>query len=1080
LTPGAPVERELKGGEAHSYRITLAAGQYLRAVVDQRGIEVALTLHGSENQPVRPFYGPSSSQGPKELSLVAEVSGDYRLDIRAVENEAEPGRYEVRIHERREATAAEKLFAEGQLLVRQGTADSLRQAIPKFQAARAWWRQEGDRRGEAEALSGMGMPYTHVGQMGKAMEVFSEARALWHEVGEQRREAYTLNSIARLYQFLDERQKALDSFNQALALWQAVGDREEEADVLSQIGLEYYRLGELSRALDYQTQALPLQRIVRNRRGEATTLNNIGLVYLSSGELQKALESFNQALAIQRKLGKVQRGATIEEVPILNNIGLTYHRLGEPQAALSYFEQALQIARAAGFRRGEANSLEDIGITYATLGDRQKALDSLTQALQLQQTLKNRRGEGYALSGLGHVYTVLGQKSKALDSFNQALALFQTTGDQSGQAAAFNELGAVYDGLGETSKALDAYRQALTLRRAIGDRDGEASTLAGLARLERNRGNLSEARRQIETALTTVESQRRQLASQDLRASFLASKGNEYEFYVDLLMRLHQHQPSAGHEAEAVQASERARARSLLEILSEARADIRQGVEPALLQRERALQQQLNARSERLTQLLSGKYTEEQKVAAEKEVRELVRQYQDVQAHIRTRSPRYAALTQPQPLDLKEIQAQVLDDDTLLLEYALGEERSFLWAVTPRSITSFELPPRAEIETAARRVYDLLVAKAELLSPEALTTLSQMLLGPVAEQLGTKRLLIVSNGALQYVPFAALPAPGNFGFRNADFGLKKPASAIRNPQSAIDQRPLIVDHEIVTLPSASVLAVLRRELAERTPAAKTVAVLADPVFQGDDPRVKNQEKKIRNPKSEIRNKPEAQNPNSETNPQSAIRNPQLLVERSAREAGLSRFERLPLSRQEAEQITALAVAGKKMTAVDFAANRATATSAELSQYRIVHFATHSLLNSQHPELSGIVLSLVDEHGQPQDGFLRLHEIYNLKLDADLVVLSACQTALGKEIKGEGLVGLTRGFMYAGAPRVVASVWKVSDQATAELMKRFYRKMLGEGMRPAAALRAAQASMWKEKRWEAPYYWAGFVLQGEWR
>ena len=157
------------------------------------------------------------------------------------------------------------------------------------------------------------------------------------------------------------------------------------------------------------------------------------------------------------------------------------------------------------------------------------------------------------------------------------------------------------------------------------------------------------------------------------------------------------------------------------------------------------------------------------------------------------------------------------------------------------------------------------------------------------------------------------------------------------------------------------------------------------------------------------------------------------------------------------------------------------TSAEFGQYRIIHLATHGLLNSTHPELSGIVLSLVDQHGQPQDGFLRLHEIYNLKLPAELVVLSACQTALGKEVRGEGLVGLTRGFMYAGAPRVVASLWKVDDKATAELMKRFYQAMLGEQrMRPAAALRAAQVEMLKQKEWEDPYYWAAFVLQGEWK
>jgi CHAT domain-containing protein len=158
----------------------------------------------------------------------------------------------------------------------------------------------------------------------------------------------------------------------------------------------------------------------------------------------------------------------------------------------------------------------------------------------------------------------------------------------------------------------------------------------------------------------------------------------------------------------------------------------------------------------------------------------------------------------------------------------------------------------------------------------------------------------------------------------------------------------------------------------------------------------------------------------------------------------------------------------------------TRSASKSGQYRIVHFATHGLINSQHPELSGVVLSLVDEQGRPQDGFLRLHDVYNLKLGADMVVLSACRTALGKEMKGEGLMGLTRGFMYAGAARVVASLWDVKDEATAELMKRFYQRMFRDGLRPSAALRAAQVSMWKEKRWEAPYYWAAFTLQGEWR
>ncbi len=329
----------------------------------------------------------------------------------------------------------------------------------------------------------------------------------------------------------------------------------------------------------------------------------------------------------------------------------------------------------------------------------------------------------------------------------------------------------------------------------------------------------------------------------------------------------------------------------------------------------------------------------------------------------------------------------------------------------------------------------------------------------MAAQLGGKRLLVVADGTLQYVPFGALSVPAVSGQRSGGSG------------PATDGRPLIVEHEIVNLPSASVLAVLRKELTGRQPASKAVAVLADPVLQNDDLRVKQAvaraEKKTNNAAPATPTTNDALSPAED-------------LVRSAREAGVGGLERLRFTRQEAEAIAALASKEQRLAALDFEASRIMATSAELSQYRIVHFATHGLLNSEHPELSGIVLSLVDERGQPQDGFLRLHDIYNLKLGADLVVLSACQTALGKNVRGEGLVGLTRGFMYAGAPRVVASLWNVKDEATAELMKRFYQGVLKDKLRPAAALRAAQISMWQEKRWEVPYYWAGFVLQGEWQ
>jgi CHAT domain-containing protein len=279
-----------------------------------------------------------------------------------------------------------------------------------------------------------------------------------------------------------------------------------------------------------------------------------------------------------------------------------------------------------------------------------------------------------------------------------------------------------------------------------------------------------------------------------------------------------------------------------------------------------------------------------------------------------------------------------------------------------------------------------------------------------------------------------------------------------------------VNHEIISLPSASTLAVLRRELAGRKPAPKLLAVIADPVFTRNDERFKSKTIKIE----------DMATPETETSANTRIIEHLSESEAAAVSPGGLTIPRLPFTRQEAERILAAAPSGANLKALDFRANRGTATKAELGQYRYLHFATHGLLDSERSTLSALVLSLVDERGDPQDGFLRAHEIYNLNLPAELVVLSACRTGLGKEIKGEGLVGLTRGFMYAGAARVVVSLWNVNDKATSELMAKFYQKMLRNGQRPAAALRSAQVEMWRQRQWQSPYYWAAFVLQGEWR
>ena len=636
-------------------------------------------------------------------------------------------------------------------------------------------------------------------------------------------------------------------------------------------------------------------------------------------------------------------------------------------------------------------------------------------------------------------------------------------------------------------KAIEYYQQALAIARETKYRVGEAGSLYDLARADRALGNLPAARTHIEESLKIAESMRSDILSPESRASFLANVQSSYQLYTDVLMRQHRAEPTKGFDALAVETSERQRARSLLDLLAEAHTDVRQGMDATLIERERTLAKQLNDKAQQLAQATKP----EQAATLKQEVSQLETDLERAQVAIRNANPRYAALTQPQPLKLREIQAQ-LGGDTLLLEYSLGEDRSYLWAISKDSLTSYELPKGELIEKSARQVYELLtarsinkrgesapqrqerIAQAEAALPTAARELSQTILAPVAAQLSNKRLVIVADGALQYIPFAMLPEPEKeFRVSGSEFRVQNPKPL--NPNSKLETRnskPLIVNHEIVSLPSASALAIQRSELAGRQPAPKMLAVIADPVFDRSDAR-------FTTPATETGDKTLTQ-----TIPSDDARSIEHLAENSGDKSGVTTLRllvpRLPFTRQEATRLLALTPKNSSFGAIDFQANRATALDPALGQYRYVHFATHGLLDSERPGLSALVLSMVDAQGKPQDGFLRANDIYNLKLPAELVVLSACQTGLGKEIKGEGLVGLTRGFMYAGAARVVVSLWNVNDKATAELMTKFYEKMLKQGERPAAALRAAQVEMWKQKQWQSPYYWAAFTMQGEWR
>jgi CHAT domain-containing protein/Leucine-rich repeat (LRR) protein len=819
--------------------------------------------------------------------------------------------------------------------------------------------------------------------------------------------ADTLKQEAR--QLLDKEtatayRQALQKFDAARSFYQY--DRWQTAYILNQMGFIARRLGDWQQALNYYNQALVQIRYLPDRPQKATILNNIGALYYALGEKQQAINYYNQVLSLVREIdGSPEEGLhqRIVEATALSNIGLAYNDLGERQQAIEYFNRALPLLQAAGDRTKEATILNNIGIVYYDLGEKQTALDYYKQALDLRQKAGDRRGEANSLNNVGNTYSELGKLEKAEEYFNQALPLFRT----------------------------------------VGDRPGEALTLYNRAILKGDRGNLIAALTDIETSIKIIENLRTKITNHELRISYFATVQHYYRLYIDLLMELHKTNPNSGYDRKALEASESSRARSLLELLQEANADIRQGVAPELLQQERDLQQQIDALETRRIEIISGQNSPTQPTAElEKQHQNLLSQYQEIQAKIRTTSPRYAALTQPQPLTLSQIQQQILDDKTILLQYSLGEKHSYLWAVSKSSITSYELPPRTQIETAARNFRNAVTNPLHRNIPkrvtEASNALSKIILQPVAAQLAQKRLLIVGDGILNYLPFAALSLPETSGENS--------------------QKPLIVDREIVLLPSASTLGILRQNYRDRPSPTRTLAMFADPVFSAQDERFKAP---------------------ATTTDREAIESVNLGLSRSSRDNN-RQWSRLEFTRKEAQIIQSLVSENSSTQSLDFAANRSTATNPNLSQYKIIHFATHGFANSTHPELSGILMSLVDTNGKPLNGFLRLTDIFNLKLAAELVVLSACQTGLGQNIQGEGIVGLTRGFMYAGAKRVVVSLWSVDDEGTSKLMASFYEGMLKKGLTPAAALRAAQLEMLQQKQWQSPYYWAAFTLQGEWR
>lgn len=1003
LSANSSIRDSLAAGEIAVFSIDVPAETAARLDVEQQGVDVEVTLRPAGSD--LPKHGLDLVAGPTGTETrylpISPAPATWNAFISTVLNHAERGDFTITVHLQPADDHAREVAANRQLYQETSDLDWL---------------------GTTEKTE-------------KMCEAVAE-RA--HALGDKELEAEATYQAARRHDVLGDVPGAIVLQQRALAMFRELGRRDREARALNRLGDYARKTGDIRQSEEYFKEALPIARESGDRIAEVDILNNSGLLLLSIGRVEEALEQLQSAIPLAQELGTAN-----VEVALWDNAGECDRLLGLPDKAVEAHQRAVERVRHSDLPpRRLGRSLNYLAAAYFDDGRRTDAAASNAEALEVLKQAHDFESNAEALAFRGEMEAAGGESDRAGESFGSALPLFkqaQARREESKVLLAWSQLDLER---GDSTAALQRIGRSLDLARQIAARDLEAKALylqarglqksVGAAVLGRSAAGegarrhmeIDRAIRSVSAAIGIVEDMRSRIARNDLRTSYLSTVESYYDLDIDLLQQ-------RGRTAAAFDVNERARARVLLESLAASADRIRKGVDPELLARERDLRAELNAKDRYRAQVvLKQGASSPQAIALADVVAKNLTEWNELRAKIREASPAYAALTMPEPVTLGAVQRTLLDAHTALVEYHLGKSRSLAWVVDRTSITVHKLPPEASIDTLARQYHDLLSRDIDALSaPEraattrAISTIGQQLAAavwaPLSRRLRGKRVLIVAEGALQYVPFAALPGASG--------------------------RPLIERHEIIYLPSASVLEAIRREHRPR-PAARTALIFADPVFTPDDPRVRGVD---------------ADDP------------PARVFTRGGP------YNRLRFSRLEAEAIVRAAGATSQEE-LDFSAAKKTLGDRDLSRYGIIHFATHGYVDSEQPDLSGLVLSLVDSKGMPIDGFLHLYDIYNLNLDANLVVLSACRTALGKEVHGEGLISLTRGFMYAGASRVVSSIWNIDDRASAQLMSAFYDDMLSKNMTPAAALRAAQIALLQQPRWANPHYWAAFGLQGEWR
>jgi len=994
-------------------------------------------------------------------------------------------------------------------------------------AARKWQqglkitKKMNDQQGIAIFTGNLGFVYDDLGDYQKSLSYYEQALAINRAIGDKKWIGRNLTNIGNVYDDLGDYQKALSYYERALEIDREIGDKKGEGDDLGNIGNAYYNLSDYQKALPYYERALEIKREIGDRKGIGNNLGNIGMIYYDLGDYQKALSYYERALEIKREIGD-RKGIGRN----LGNIGLVYYNLGDYQKALSYYERALEIDREIGDKKGEGADLGNIGLVYDDLGNYQKALSHHERALEIDREIGDKKGEGGNLGNIGVVYRNLGDYQKALSYYERALEIHRAIGDKKDEGGDLTNIGLVYTNLGDYQKALSYYERALAIGREIGVPTGTQSAnmadvwlklgeidkaeqvfidlnwpirlgnlnlvknnyakaldyferalqsdlqsrsaeflfadYAGLGKGYEGQRDYSRAIENYEKAMTLAEQQRETLAEAE-KARFFAAEIMNFKRIVPYegLVRSFQHKQNL---PQAFFYAENLKARMLTEAMASGYGTVEQELPANLVEQEQSYTTQIRGLRKQMEALFRNKAMDSY-YEKERELKTVKAKQRQFISRLRQQYPEYAAINYPQPIHATQV---MLNTDEILVEFEVTESETEVFLLANGKLKSRTVNiSRDSLQTLVldyRGFFENIRTTSQLgvYYPNAGKKLYDLLFGKTLTSIAEgSTLIIVPDEILGILPFEALVTdmPMEKKYGDSEFG----------------PFPLgvtyLADKYLISYAQSATSLTLLRTLKKTTGAGNNMLVVADPIFSADDSR--------------LNLLAQAKMSADKVNLMGALADWKQMGLEGVRFRGEKRdisvnasvlFPRLKQTEALAQALESL-FGGKAVVFSGTEAKEDKVRTTDLSQYRYLTFATHGILDRTVPYIKEPALVLT-QVGNPEgyDGFLTMSEVMGLKLNAEVVALTACETGVGKNVSGEGVMGMGRAFQFAGAQSVLVSLWSVAETSATQLAAAFF-KYLKEGKEPKQAIRFARNEI-RRQGYEHPFYWSSFILFGK--